>query len=110
MNVWFNMGLEEIGLARSLLRGKTPYSVEDSTMRPLVCPIALTGSQVCTVPLSVGNKGIFAAGEYVELPEVAQNFIKAFDNNEWVNPISFSLDVPESWVAPLVDKTEPLAV
>lgn len=109
MQVWFNMGLEEIGLARHLLRGKTPFAAEDTTLRPLVCPIALTGKQVCTAELAVGNKGIFAAGEYVELPEVAQEFIRAFDNNEWVNPISFSLDVPESWLTPL-DTRELLAV
>ncbi len=109
MKVWFNMGLEEISEARSYLKSKVPYSVQDSTLRPLVCPVALTGRQVCTVPLAVGNKGIFAAGEYVELPQVAQDFIKAFDNNEWVNPISFELDVPESWLQPL-DTRELVAV
>lgn len=64
------------------------------------CPIALAAKEVFVegLEIAVGIDCIGVDTYFVDLPDVARRFVRAFDDGKFVRPFTFEIDVPRRLV------------
>lgn len=60
------------------------------------CPIALAVGDVVVGEVAVGIRSLCIETYWIDLPSVAQQFIRAYDDGTVVEPFEFEVEIPRS--------------